>query len=138
MQANEPYLSQHDILGLRKSIVTYIYPFSLANWQCVFSIYDIQNGKLGYAVIRDKKGNQVFRVDFSTFDHGDDSKECARNSMLIPIGEVPSWSTIIVPMTDVLIYEPQVLSIYYGEVENEYSIGQIAFGLALQRYLMII
>ena len=33
-------------------------------------------------------------------------------------------------MTDVLIYEPQVLSVYYGEAENEYSIGQIVFGIA--------
>lgn len=40
LQANEPYLAQHDILGLRKSIVTYIIHF-LSQIGSVFFLFMI-------------------------------------------------------------------------------------------------
>src|SRR5271157_1544274 len=126
--------SYHNLLGLTTFVAAYIYPLSLEALQCVLAVYDIGAGGLGYVILRNVKGEQVFRIDLivgSSRETAHDPNESQPSTYqhMLSVECMPAWHTLIVPMKDALINEPQVLSVHYVEDTIEYAIGSLVLGV---------
>ena len=60
-----PSLSYIDVLGLRHVVLSHVYPFVLSGLSLAVAVYGAQYSGLGHMILRDRSGNQVFRLDLS-------------------------------------------------------------------------
>jgi len=129
-------LSHIDLLGLRKVVLPYIYPFDASALYLALAVYGIEVSNPGAVVLRNRDGKQIFRVDISTSPKIDirDSKgkeiDASESGILVAIGDSPSWTMFLAPLTGVVLNEPQTLEAFLLEDEAEISLGVLAFGLA--------
>ena len=135
-QGDPPVLSYIDVLGLRKVVLPYIYPFD-ASGQCLaLAVYGLELADPGAVALRSRDGNQVFRVDISTspkIDIADSEGKKGDNSeagILLVLSDAPSWTMLLAPLKGVVLNEPQTLEAFLLDGEGEIPIGVLAFGLA--------
>ena len=126
--------SYHNLLGLSRFVISFIYPLNLATMQCVFAVYDIGAKGIGRVFIKNAKGEQVFRVDFSGSSRPEPIQEpgstlTSASLPVLAIENMPAWHTVLVPLKDVVVPEPQTLSVYYEENSIEQSLGFLVLGL---------
>lgn len=135
-RGDPPVLSQIDVLGLRKVVLPYIYPFDASGQYLALAVYGIELSDPGTVVLRSRDGNQVFRVDISAsreIDLTDSAGEKGDNSesgILIPVSDAPSWTMFLAPLNGVVLNEPQTLEAFLLDDEGEIPLGMLAFGLA--------
>jgi hypothetical protein len=135
-QGDPPILSQMDILGLRKVVLPYIYPFDASAHYLALAVYGIKLSKPGAVVLRDRNGNQIFRVDISTspiveiVDSKDKKADTPEPGILVAVSGEASWTMFLVPLNGVVLNDPQTLEAFLIDDEGEISIGVLAFGLA--------
>lgn len=131
----QPILSHIDLLGLRKVVLPYIYPFDASAYYLVMAIYGVELSTPGAVVLRNLEGNQIFRLKISAspkIDLADIKHEKKEDpeGILVAIGGSPSWNMFLAPLKGLLLYEPQTLEAFLLEDEGEISLGVLAFGLA--------
>ena len=135
-KGDPPMLSHIDLLGLRKVVLPYIYPFDASSHYLALAVYGIELPNPAAVILRSRDGNQIFRLDISTTPKFElsDSKEATTNDFepefYIHIGDSPSWTMFLAPLKDVLLNEPQTLEAFLFEDEKEISLGVLVFGLA--------
>jgi hypothetical protein len=135
-QGEQPVLSHIDILGLRKVVLAYIYPFDASSLYLAMAVYGIEQSNPGAVVLRSRKGNQIFRADIKTIGKVDISNdntvdnEALDTEIVVAIGDVPSWTTLLVPLKDVVLNEPQTLEASLSVDGEDISLGVLSFGLA--------
>ena len=98
------------------------------------SFYDIGAKGIGRVFIKNTKGEQVFRVDFSGSSRPEPIQEpgstlTSASLPVLAIENMPAWHTVLVPLKDVVVPEPQTLSVYYEENSIEQSLGFFVLGL---------
>lgn len=119
IQSSHPYLWHHNILGLRDTVISPIYPLSLANFQLVMAIYDFFNFTGAHINIRTEKGEEIFYIDF----------ERGGSSMDETTG-FPTWTIVLLPFKNITVNELGQYTIYWVRDEEEIPIGSLFFGLA--------
>ena len=128
IQPSHPYLWHHNILGLRNTVISPIYPLSLANFQLVMAIYDLFNSTGAHISIRTEKGEEIFYIDFeggaSSIDENKETQSFVET--IIPAG-FPTWTTVLVPFENTAVTEPGQYTIYLVRDEEEIPIGSIVF-----------
>jgi len=135
-RGDQPVLFYIDILGLRKVVLPYIYPFDASAHYLALAVYGIELSNPGAVVLRSRDGNQVFRVDISASPEidiagskstkGDNSE----SGILVAVGDAPSWTMFLAPLNGVVLNEPQTLEAFLVDEEGEIPLGILAFGLA--------
>jgi len=131
-----PYLSHIDILGLRKVVLAYIYPFDTSSLYLALAVYGIELSNPGAVVLRNRGGAQVFRIDIRTTAKVDISSdkdlknEDLTSGILVAVGDVPSWTVFLVPLKGVVLNEPQILEAFLLTEDREIPLGMLSFGLA--------
>lgn len=134
-RGNPPALSRIDILGLRNVVLPYIYPFDLSGLYLAFAVYGIQLQTLGPVVLRDRKGNQVFRMEIKTsgtvISNGTPPQTDTKDQgFFVPVQDVPAWSVFLSPMKGVLLTEPQIIDAFLSQGDRDLPLGVLSFGLA--------
>ncbi len=135
-RGDQPVLSYIDILGLRKVVLPYIYPFDASAHYLALAVYGIELSNPGAVVLRSRGGNQVFRVDISASPEVDiaGSKSTkgdnSESGILVAVGDAPSWTMFLAPLNGVVLNEPQTLEAFFLDEEGEIPLGILAFGLA--------
>jgi hypothetical protein len=132
-QGNQPVLSHIDILGLRKVVLPYIYPFDASNLYLALAIYGIELSNPGSVVLRNRQGNELFRVNMITTELSSENSKDNKSSdkgMLVAVGDIPSWTVFLVPLKDVVLNEPQTVEAFLLGNGDDISLGVLSFGLA--------
>ena len=128
--------SHIDILGLRKVVLPYIYPFDASAQYLVLAVYGIELSNPGAVVLRSRDGNQIFRVDITASPEVNiaDSKGIKANDselgIFVAVGDAPSWTVFLAPLNGVVLSEPQTLEAFLSTNEGDIPLGVLAFGLA--------
>ena len=135
VRGNHPLLWHFDLLGLRRSIPVYIYPFDMSNLHLAVAVYGLEDSDPGTIILRDKDGAEIFRVDVSTTrlestSEGATESIVAKAGNLIPVDGPPSWTMLTVPLEDVIITEPQIVQAFLASETEEIPLGDVGFGLA--------
>ena len=87
-------------------------------------------------ILRDRKGNQIFRIDIKTSRIIDiaggppPESNTKDQEVFVPITDVPSWSLFLVPMNGVLLTEPQTVDAFLSQGDQYLPLGVLSFGLA--------
>ncbi len=140
-QGNPPSLSQLDILGLRKVVLPYIYPFDASAYHLVLAVFGIELSKPIAIVLRDRTDNPIFRADISIssdveqLNEGDEQANNPASFTIVSISDEPCWTILLVRLSGVILTEPQKLSLYYIEDGINTSIGKLVFALAKSQAL---
>ncbi len=133
-----PELSYIDILGLRKVVLPYIYPFDASTQYLALAVYGIEISNPGAVVLRKRDGNQVFRCDIKA----QSSSETAiansngkkhsdpKSGILVAVSDMPSWTVLLAPLNGVVLNEPQTLEAFLLTNEGDIPLGGLVFGLA--------
>ena len=135
-QGNQPVLSHIDILGLRKVVLAYIYPFDASSLYLALALYGIELSNPGTVVLRNRSGNEIFRVDIRTistneiYSENTTENKAPGTGILIAVGDVPSWTMFLVPLKDVILNEPQTIEAFLLVDGDDISLGVLSFGLA--------
>lgn len=135
-QGDPPEFSQMDILGLRRIVLPYIYPFDVSSHYLVLAVYCVELSKTSAVALRDGNGNQVFRIDISAqavgeiVDSKDKKADTPESGVLVSVSNEGSWTMVLVPLNGLVLNEPQTLEAFLLDGESEISIGVLAFGLA--------
>jgi hypothetical protein len=133
---NSPYLSHIDILGLRKVVLAYIFPFDTSSLYLVLAVYGIELSNPGAVVLRNRDGAQVFRIDITATakvniaSDSDLKNEDPDSGILVAVGDVPSWTVFLAPLKGIVLNEPQILEAFLLTDERDVSLGMLSFGLA--------
>ena len=131
IQPNHPHLWHHNILGLRNTVISPIYPLFLANFQLVMAIYDSFNSPGAHISIRTEKGEEICYIDFERGASSMDENKKTQSSVetFAPTG-FPTWTTVLVPFKNITVNELGQYTIYLVRDEEEIPIGSLFFGLA--------
>jgi hypothetical protein len=132
-QGNQPVLSHIDILGLRKVVLPYIYPFDASNLYLALAIYGIELSNPGSVVLRNREGNEVFRVNMITTELSSENSKDNKSSdkgILVAVGNIPSRTVFLVQLKDVVLNEPQTVEAFPLSDGDNISLGVLSFGLA--------
>ncbi len=136
VQAKVPQLSHTDILGLRKVVVSFVYPFNLSSFSLVLALRVLDESTSGAVILRTHDGNQVFRLDFSAAHEVDiseienDVSDLDGKGKLMPIGPTQAWSVLTVSLVDVVLTEPQTVQAFLQSEGQDIPLGDLVFGLA--------
>ncbi len=135
-RGDPPVLSHIDVLGLRKVVLPYIYPFDASGQYLAMAVYGIEVSNPGAVVLRSRDGNQVFRVDISASpkiekaDFKGIKPDNSESGILVAIGDAPSWTMFLAPLSGVVLNEPQTIEAFLLDDKDEIPLGVLAFGLA--------
>lgn len=135
-RGDPPILSRINILGLRKTVLAYFFPFDLSGLWLALAVYGIEQEKPGPVVLRDRSGNQLYRIDITTTEEVDitkmnqGDKQGNDKGVFVQIGAMPSWTVFLAPLHDTVLNEPQILEAFLLEDAGEIPLGMISFGLA--------
>ena len=136
-QRGDPaYLSQIDILGLRKVVLAYIYPFDTSGLFLTMAAYGMESSNPGAVVLRNRDGVQVFRVDIRTNAQGDTTldkdlkNEDPDSGAFAVVGGLPSWTVFLAPLKGIVLNQPQTLEAFLLTDDQEIPLGVFSFGLA--------
>lgn len=132
--SDNPFTAYHNLIGLTTTVAGYIYPLDLSSRQCVFAVYNLAAGEVGHISIRNLRGEELFGVDIKSSlrpitEPGAVAASAASEHPAAAMPSMPGWHTILAPMKDVLVPEPQILSVHYSEEGTEYSLGHMLLGL---------
>jgi len=135
-RGDPPELSHIDVLGLRKVVLPYIYPFDASGQYLALAVYGIELSNPGAVVLRSRDGKQVFRADISTSpeivkcDSNGIKGDSSESGILVSVGDAPSWTMFLAPLSGVILNEPQTIDAFLLDDEGEIPLGVLAFGLA--------
>jgi hypothetical protein len=119
-----PNLRAINILGLKRIVVSHIFPLSLKHFAFVFGVYSAGAGQSYKVVIRDESGAEVASVNMAFRARASDGEPTATETALkhdtVVLAAEMGWMPIIIPpgMVDAMLKRPGDYSVHC-EFENQ-------------------
>jgi hypothetical protein len=130
LQPDSPYLWHHNILGLKDTILSMIYPFNISSYQLLLAVYDPLNFPKSRISIRKKNGKELcfINFEFTRIDMVKNRDKSTTDGFFLP-GDFPAWTPVLGLLPNSVVEAPEVYDVYLEREGEEFPLGSITFGL---------